>query len=285
MNVQVRPDGDDRFLAIEHGDWHAQWRMQFPEAIIAKEGAIMAWPLNCRPEWQRLRDGWGYSWRTTEAYGAEVRMMNHRDTAGNLQYDTFFVGVALRAEVHAGHDQLQFTLTLTNESRRTVHAVYCDGGCWQACCEAFTAADEVTRSHVMVGGKMVSMGALPRTIPIRCMYRHDPSTYNGRFEWFWGRSGAAIDAPAILGAVSADGGKAMVLGYAEAVSGLANSDDHHCLHSSPSFGDIAPGASVTRVGYVMFGSDIQALGNKLKTKLAAATRDPALNKSDPGNAR
>lgn len=281
MNLRVRPDGDDRFLTIEHEDWHCQWRMQFPEAIAANEGAIMAWPSNCRPEWQRLGDGWGYSWRTTDAYGTEVRAMNHRDTAGNPQYDKFFVGLALRAEVRTGNDELQLSLALANESRHTVHAVSCDGGCWQARCEAFAAADEVARSHVMVGGRMVSLAALPRTVAIRCMYRHDPSTYDGKGEWFWGRSTTAIDSPAILGSVSADGSKAIVLGYTEAVSGLANTDAHHCLHSSPSFGDIAPGQAVKRIGYVLFGSDIHALGTTLRTKLTAATSELASNRVVP----
>ena len=281
MNLRICPDGNDRFVAIEHGAWNSRWRMQFPEIIKADEGTIMAWPLNCHPQWEKLSDGWGYSWRTTEVYGADVRAMNHRDTSGNPEYgECFFVGLALRAEMRARDDGLQLCLTLTNESSRVVHSVLCDGGCWQARCDAFIDSDEVARSHVMIGRKMVSMSVLPRTVDVRCMYRCDPSTYDGQSEWFWGRSRTAIDSPAIVGAVSTDDSKAVVLGYAVAQSGMANSDNHHCLHSNPLFGDIAPGQSVRRTGYVLFGSDIHALGNTLRTKLEAVSQNTASNKTD-----
>lgn len=280
MNPHIRPNGNDRFVAVEHGPWKSQWRMQFPEAISANEGTIMAWPSNCHPEWKALNgNGWAYTWRTTAAYGAEVCAMNHRDTGGNPQYSDFFVGLALRAEILSRNDGLHLSLTLTNESSRTVHSVSCDGGCWQAKSKTFMGCNEVTRSYAMVKGKMLSMDSLARTVAIRCMYRCDPSAYDGKGEWFWGHSSTAIDAPAILGATSDDGTKALVLGYDGAVSGLANSDDHHCLHSSPFFGDIAPGQSVRRIGYVLFGSDIQTLADALRRKLETAKQDRASNKA------
>ena len=50
MKLHIRPDGNDRFVAIESGIWNSQWRMQFPEIISAKEGTIMAWTSNYHPE-------------------------------------------------------------------------------------------------------------------------------------------------------------------------------------------------------------------------------------------
>lgn len=273
MNIHIRPDGNDRYVDVEHKTWKLRWRLQFPEAITSQEGAIMAWPPNCHPEWKEQgENGWGYTWRTTPAYAAEVRTMNHRDSAGNPQYSEFFTGLALRAEITARDNELRLALTLTNESSRAAHAVMCDGGCWQARSEAFMNCGEVARSYVMVGGNMASMAALPRTVAIRCMYRCDPAKYDGQFEWFWGRSSAAIDCPAIFGAASGDGTKSLVLGYDGAVSGLANADEHHCLHSSPFFGDIAPGQSVGRIGCVLFGPDIHQIGGVLRKRLATASR-------------
>ena len=268
MNVHIRPDGNDRFVVVEHSAWDSCWRLQFPEAITAREGTIMAWPSNCRPEWEeRNENRWSYSWRTTPTYADEVRAMDHRDSAGNAQYSKFFIGVTVRTEIACRSSELCLSLTLTNESSQTVHAVSCDGGCWQARSKAFTAGEEVAQSFVMVNGNMVSMASLPRTVAIRCMYRCDPAAYDGKGEWFWGRSSAVIDAPAILGAISRDGTRSLVIGYDAATSGLANSDGHHCLHSSPFFGDIAPGESVRRVGYVLFGSDIHEIATALRSRL------------------
>ena len=278
MNIGVRPDGNDRFVDVEHTTWTLRWKLQFPEMITSQEGAIMAWPSNCRPEWEQLDDnGWGYTWRTTPAYGVEVSAMNLRDSAGNPQYPKFFTGLALRGEITCRGHELRLSLTLSNESSATVHSVSCDGGCWQAKSEAFMNRHEIARSYAMVGEKMVNMASLPRTVAMRCMYRCDPAKYDGCFEWFWGRSAVAIDYPAILGATSGDGTKSLVLGYEGAVSASANSDGHHCLHSAPFFGDIAPGQSVTRIGYVLFGSDIHHIAGVLRKRLKAAHRERDLN--------
>jgi len=69
------------------------------------------------------------------------------------------------------------------------------------------------------------------------------------------------------GAVSVDGDKALVIGYERSRSGSQNADDHHCLHSRPYFGDIAPGESVTRRGYVVFGDDIDKIAKDLKQRI------------------
>ena len=266
MTIRIQPNGDDRYVAVTHEAWASAWRLQFPEAIYAAEGAVLTWP-NCNVDWEALENGWGYTWRTTEEYVAAVRAMDLRDSEGKPQHTHFFVGLALRAEVRACDGGLQLSLTLTNESSQTAHNVWCEGGCWQAKSDAFIGAEEVARSYVMVGQEMVSMASLPRSVDVRCRYRCDPSSGDTRGEWFWGRSAAAIDHPAIVGAVSADGGRAVVLGYASAGFALQNADGHHCLHSGPHFGDIAPGRSVGRTGYVLFGDDIQRLGRQLRTEL------------------
>jgi hypothetical protein len=76
-----------------------------------------------------------------------------------------------------------------------------------------------------------------------------------------------IDYPAIVGAVSQDGSKYVVLGYQGADSASQNADGHHCLHSRPNFGDISPGKSVTRRGFILFGDDLTALFKDLQTRL------------------
>ena len=234
MSVAVRPSGDDRFVSIHLPAWGCEWSLQFPEAIVCREGAIMAWPRTCGPHRQALGGGrWGYVWRPTEPYVADVSGMSLKDGRGNPQYGEFFLGVTLRAELRAGAGELRLSLTLTNESERSAHGVWSEGGCLQAASEQFRGGDEVPRCHVMVGGTMVSMAALHRTVPERCQYFCDSAEPIDSAGWYWGRSNATIDRPAVVGAASRQGSRCVVLGYEHATSGWANSDDHHCLHSAP----------------------------------------------------
>jgi hypothetical protein len=76
-----------------------------------------------------------------------------------------------------------------------------------------------------------------------------------------------MDEPAIIGAVSRDGGKAVVMGYAHAARAMQNADGHHCLHSFPFFGTLEPGDSVTRHGLILFGEDIEALAATLRGRI------------------
>lgn len=270
MNLLVEPDGTDRLVTIRHLDWDLSWRLQFPEVIMSTAGSIMAWPLNCKPEWEQLDNGaWEYSWRPSSDYIESVRSLEIVDTNGIPQHRRFVRGLELRAEIRPGNDSLDLTISLVNDSEEPVTDVYCDGGCLQAKNDAFTGADEVGRSHVMVDGVMCSMATLPRSVDIRCMYCHTQELYDGKDEWFWGRSTTSIDSPAIVGAVSSDRTKAITFGYENSNSCLANSDEHHCLHSRPWFGKINSGERISHKGYILFGTDMQELADKLKVKLAA----------------
>lgn len=235
---------------------------------MSPAGSIMAWPLNCGPEWEQLDSGaWGYSWRPSRDYIESVRSLELVDTNGIPQHRQFVSGLELKAEIKAGTDSVELIVSLTNDSEMMVEDVYCDGGCLQAKNDAFAGANEVGRSHVMVDGCMRSMASLHRTVAVRCMYCHKRELYDGKDEWFWGRSTTSIDSPAIIGAVSKDATKAIAFGYEHSDSCLANSDEHHCLHSRPWFGNIQPGERISRKGYIQFGTELQELANSLKARL------------------
>jgi len=253
---------DTRFVEIHHRLWDLRWAIQFPEGIHSDAGTAMTWQA-IHPEWQRTGSGaWGYDWRTTREY---IDSLHSNDKS------KFTVGLALRADIETVANEVHLSLTLTNETKDPLDNVQCDGGCLQARSDAFTDNDEVARSSIMIGDAMVGMGGLHRTIPERCNYCCDHAAYESdmarQYEYFWGRSTEIIDEPAIIGAVSADGDKAVVMGYQCARSGLQNADDHHCLHSRPNFGRIEPGQSVTRLGYVIFGTDLNQLATDLKPRI------------------
>src|SRR5262249_48720985 len=121
---------------------------------------------------------------------------------------------------------------------------------------------------ILQNGAMTSMARIPRTNPIRCMYVAEPAQPERAFEWFWGQTNTAIETPALVGAVSRDGTKAVVLGYEQAVQAMPNSDDHHSLHSGPWYGELLPGKTATRRGWILFGNDIHELARTLARRVA-----------------
>jgi hypothetical protein len=100
------------------------------------------------------------------------------------------------------------------------------------------------------------------------MYRA-PTEVPGKEEasTFWGHTSVQPDEPAIIGAVSRDGSKAVVMGYENAARAMQNADAHHCIHSAPFFGTLEPGDSVTRQGLILFGEDIHALAKELSERI------------------
>jgi hypothetical protein len=211
------------------------------------------------PQWRSAgANAWEYEWETDDAYLDLQKWMGRQDP--NQATKVFRKGIRVRASIAAESDALRMEIALTNHSDIPFLRVACDGGCLQAKSADFAGDNEVGRTFLLVGARMASLGGLQRTVPVRCTYHHDPADYErppgNDGEWFWGRSTASCDHPAVIGMVSHDGARCVVMGYDGACSASANADDHHCIHSRPSFGDIAPCATVTRRGLILFGEDI-----------------------------
>jgi hypothetical protein len=264
---------DTRFVEIDHTGWGLKWVIQFPEAITSMNGVTMMWQKIC-PEWTSTADNaWGYSWETTPEYIREQLGYSQTDGSGNAIHHNFVIGLALEAELSGAEDRVELSLTLTNRSSSVFYDVVSEGGCLQTRSPDFQDHDEVGRSYVLVGGRPECMADLHRTTEIRTTYRCDRQDYErewvNRGEWFWGRSTVEIDCPAIVGAVSRDRTRSVAIGYQGAPSASQNADGHHCLHSRPSFGDIAPGQSVRRRGLILLGSDIGDVMGRLYEELGA----------------
>jgi hypothetical protein len=269
--IAVEPT-ESRLVNIYHRAWDMKWVTQFPEAVNSREGVFMTWP-KIYVKWEQISAcSWGYQWSPTPDYVAEQEKYPHQDLQGNPIKKKYILGLVIQTEIRALDDEVALKLTLRNESDRIFTEVRSDGGCFGARSEAFQGHNEVARSFIMQGGKMVSIKELPRTNPVRCAYYANRSEYDdpkiSAYEWFWGRSNADIETPVIVGAVATDGGKAVAYGWEKSFSALANSDDqHHCLHSCPSFGDIKPQTASTRRGYILFGKNLDDLAWKLQKKL------------------
>ena len=268
MSLFIQPTKNE-YVHIEHRDWGAHWTIQFPEVLECSAGTIMAWPL-IQPDWQRCgANAWGYTWRPPADYVQQVAALNLTTTDGQPQYSRFVPDAELRAQIAVNGPAIELALTVTNLGHQPLRKLHSDGGCFQAKSEAFRDGDEVARSYIMSGGKMTSLAQLHRTEPIRCCYTTDPTARDTRAgEWFWGRTTAVVDAPVVVGAISRDGQQAVVLGYEQATEALTNADEgHHCLHSGPWFGDLLPGQSATRRGWILFGKDLHSLARELTRRL------------------
>ena len=268
--IQLEPT-TTRYVRVLHRAWGLEWAYQFPESIYGPTGWIMDYP-GIEPAWRHDDLGaLAYEWETTPAYIDEIR----RHGAGNPSQlgKLFLPGVRVRAELRPTADGIASSLTLTNAGPHHWREVRCDGGCFQARNEAFAGPGEVARTFLRVGGVMKSMAALPRTMPVRCTYHCCPAEYDrspeADGEWFWGRSPVVPDAPAIVGMVSVDGARAVALGFEGATAASANADDHHCVHSRPHFGDLAPGASVCRRGVIVFGPNLGECAGRVAELLQA----------------
>ncbi len=271
-NISIKPT-ESRRVEIYHKVWDMQWDLQFPEVVWSPEGVFMTWP-KLEPKWKRLSANcWGYEWRSTPEYIAEQEKFGHRDSKGNSIQQSYLLGLVIQPRIETLDNGVALTLELRNESEVEFTGVGSDGGCLGARSAGFQDHDEVARSFIMQGGKMVSMKELHRTIPIRCKYNAEYNEYDelsrmSAYEWFWGRSRAGIDTPVIVGAVSSDGSKAVVFGWEQSTSGSQNADGHHCLHSQPRFGNIKAGAASRRRGYILFGDKVDDLARELREKIA-----------------
>jgi len=262
---------DCRFVNIHHSGWDLMWQLQLPETVSCREGSFMTWP-KINQEWiKQSKQCWYYKWRPTKEYAAQQQSYPHRDSQGNLIKLKFLTGVLVQPLIETYDNEVALTLAIGNESNKTFVDVRSDGGCFQARSTAFQNDNEAGRCYVVKDGKVVNMKNLHRTKSIRCKYLVDVTEYEDKrfsqYEWFWGRSNDKIDYPVIVGAVSRDGSKAVVIGYEHSTSAMQNGDSHHCLHSMPTFGDIKPDTTVIRKGYILFGKNLTALANELRKRL------------------
>ncbi|WP_420644992.1 hypothetical protein [Candidatus Leptofilum sp.] len=257
-----------RYVEIHHLQWHAVWHLQFPESIGCRQGWVMDFPA-IYPQWQRAEDGgYAYHWQSDAQYIAEQEGHQARNAAFGQEKKQFIAGVHLYAALTPAETAVYLHLELTNNSQQRLTGLVCEGGCFQAKSAAFTAEDEVSRTYISTADGMQALSTLTRTQLERCVYHTDLQAYelppDNEGEWFWGRSQDRVVAPVMVGMVAVDGGKTAVIGYENALSGSANADEHHCMHSRPHFGDLQPGDTVIRKGMIAFDSDIESAAKRVR---------------------
>lgn len=258
-----------RYIDVTHLDWNLSWKMQLPEVIICKAGIIQYWQA-LTPDWTRTHaGGFHYLWESDEAY-AKSQLEKH--PSDSIREPAYITGVEVDALIEPTADGFETRLKLTNNSSSVLEELYCEGGCFQARGnEPFTGDDstEASMRYAMINGILVPMDQLHRSKEVRCRYYStDESAEKNRHFDFWGNSNNRIDEPAVIGARSKDGAKAVVFAYEQSNSIWQNSDDsHHCLHSSMELGDLEVGQTVTRKGFFIFGNDLEKCHKTLLSRI------------------
>jgi hypothetical protein len=209
-------------------------------------------------------------WKSDAVYLEKQREYAKQNPS--LAHKEFIEGVTVEPVIKINGNVLERSITIHNGSNLHLTGVVCDGGCFQAKSPEFTGPDEPSRTYTVNNGTVTSLAELPRTQPERCMYMSNAEDYDSpaisEGEWFWGRCSAEIDVPAIMAMKSTDENKAVGVMFEGATAGSANADEHHCMHSRPNFGTLAPGDKVTRNGWIVFGQSIDEVISQLQNSLS-----------------
>lgn len=272
-----------RYVEIRHPEWGSVWQFQIPESIACVEGWILDFP-ELEVDWttggaqttEVWADppSWSYTWCGDSEY-AEAQDHRQKTQGAESYVKPFIAGIRLDVRLWSTSDAVAVSLAITNESGRELTDVSCDGGCLQARSREFTGPNEADRTHLIGETSTVSMSSVPRTHGVRCMYVTDPSAYDrpplDEGEWFWGRSSFTPEYPVTVGMQNDSADRWVVFRYTHAAAGSANSDDHHCIHSRPSFGSLAHGATAERRGAIVFAPSVDSAVSRLNEVLGGAS--------------
>ena len=254
-DVPVLQTQSSQWVTISHPGLAASWRIQFPEAVGAADVFHLVWhPISVH--WRTHPDGAiSYDW---QASGEWIREASAKV---DLRGFALQPGIALMARMRASSDRIDLSLRLENLGAAPLRQVWCDGGDLQHQSERFIDRD-ASRTYIRTAGGLVRLSQTDRTQRIRALYVFDPLWYRARrvrtWEYFWGRSDTRPVAT-LVAAEAAEGGGAVGIGYEHAIGLMQNSDSHHCMHSVPFFGDLAPGQARVRRGVILFGSSVAEL--------------------------
>jgi hypothetical protein len=257
--IRVTPTEDHRVFLF-HDGYQAEWQIRLPEVVSAREGTFMT---SARPsmKWREYEDGTiGTDWRPDEAYSREA----HEKMGRRL---TMIQGLEISPRLRVGPDRIDLSLRLKNVSGRPFHSVSADGGCLQHRTERFFDQDLKT-SYMLTAAGLTPLSETRRSIAIRSKYFFNPAWYDmadvKAYEFFWGRS-ETRPAGALIVSEAREGSGAIGIAWDRCVGVRQNSDpSHRCMHSSPYFGEIQPGQTVSGRGAIFFDDTARKIADRFR---------------------
>ena len=260
----------DYRLHITNGRYDATWQIRLPEVVASNEGVFLT---STRPslEWTASGNSYSYRWTSTADYAKAVRQ-----AMGDRQH--LAVGIEVNTKVQVFENRLALEVALHNPTDRPMTDVWIDGGCLTHLTERFFD-DDHSRTYIFTSKGLTRLSELDRSIAIRSKYFVNPAWFDEpsskSYEFFWGRS-STVPAGSLIVSQPARGLGAIGIAW-ENCSGLRQNSDssHHCMHSSSYFGDLMPGATITRHGTLFFGDSIdEVVGAYSKQKFGLYKKPP-----------
>jgi hypothetical protein len=258
--IRVTPTEDHRVFLF-HDGYQAEWQIRFPEVVSAREGTFLT-STRPRLKWREYEGGTiGTDWRPDEDYSREAYEKMGRRLV-------MVQGMEVSPRMKAGRDRIDLELLrLKNVSDHPFHAVSADGGCLQHRTERFFDQD-LTTSYMLTTAGLTPLSKTHRSAGIRAKYYVNPDWFEmtdvKAYEFFWGRSEVRPAGPLIV-SEARQGPGAIGIAWDECIGVRQNSDpNHRCMHSSPYFGDMQPGQTVTRRGVILFGDTAREIEKRFR---------------------
>ena len=243
----VRGASTVRVTAHEPG---LEWSYRMPEGIGSDEGMFKSHAAPIVDWHGPTEDGliW-HEWQTNDEHSEQMRADELLRSLGlvvaeGLHYRTIIRHVAYGLEI-------VFTATNTSDAPfHNVTAFPCLGHP-----SAAFRDDGMERTFIRTGAGWAALRDTDRGggDPVRTHY-HVSGMQPKRFfgEPFWGEASATVADHGMILRVSEDGRWTIGTNWERVAEIFHNEDAHHCIHSVPSLGDIAPGDTATVKGRIVF---------------------------------
>ena len=239
--LKFTPEAEGRRqVFIEAVDHDFRWRLRIPERVFCDEGVLVGHDIrgvHTPVQWIR------------EENGVLVYRRHNRD-------DTVREQLPLEIEYELRITPADFgaalSFTFKNVGKGTLHNL-AGHVCLGHRSPPFRDP-EYQRSYIRQEGDFLNLGETDRgSNPIRTHYRiknHQAiKIFNNTTNRFWGPLSPEIADSGLILTRSAAGDYLVALWFDPAAELFHNCDDSNmCIHSDPTYGDLAPGASVTVEG-------------------------------------
>lgn len=237
-------------LVSEPGE--GAWTYRMPEGLMCDEGIF------------KVHDDPIVSWRGPTSDGriwheyhftAEDQQRIAASDALAQSSAPVLHGLHYRVTLRPIEQGLEIRWTVTNTGGQTLHNVYAFP-CLGRPDPAWRDPD-LKRSFVVTAEGPSAIGELDRgTGDPRRTHYHVEGMPRRRWtgEWFWGQASAATiagDAGGAIARAREDGAFAIATGWQRVTALAQNEDAHHCLHSCPTVGDLAPGETRSILGWIV----------------------------------
>lgn len=250
MVLRVEPQHGPS-LALIHADAiNSSWHYRMPEGLQCEAGMFKSHALPLL-DWEGP-DADGSVWHEWES-DEETLAANLADPMTKKLGVKFVMGIRFRTMITPCEHGLEIEFAATNLSDQTICNVTAFP-CLGKPSEPFEDR-ELTRTFIETEGGITPLKDTDRGSgdPVRTHYHvkgcHPMDWYGA---WFWGESGSTVATSGAILRTSADGKWTIGTNWERNAEIFQNEDDHHCIHSVPCVGDIAPGETAEVLGRIVF---------------------------------